>query len=480
MEYFAQRCIPSPAPLCKFIAELFVSAMAASGAGRTHTSSQHCSNDFHLVGKVKGSASQNGPKDVHFVDGEKKSSTQLLLSSDEEKEGGSVKGENDRAPGFDVGACGNFGKPVEVECDGKTRDFIDGFGFCSLKQSPFSAALLRDPAGALVVDDGQPFLLRGLAQWLEVSSRRLDETEFNPVATNYQSAQLSAAELEKKFREEEALGRMEPTKESVAREVAFIVQESYESREAAFCVSADIKSAHRLVKIRREDWGYLACKADSDSSTVWLNKCGTFGISSAPYWWAKLFGLIGRFVGFIMGIRWFMHLSFVDDLHGAFAGKNKYLYLSVWVLLAFEMVGTPFGYHKFRGGVETGFVGHTLRYDLRSVGISKRRGDWLRKWFADLRGKNFTVVTRSFVEFLGRLNFVAQVLVWLKPHLAPLFAWAAATSSGTVLKLPETVVLTLMFVDQQLERETYVIRVDRPVRLALEQFRTDAKCARVG
>ena len=28
------------------------------------------------------------------------------------------------------------------------------------------ANLLRDPVDALVIDDGQPFLLRGLAQWL--------------------------------------------------------------------------------------------------------------------------------------------------------------------------------------------------------------------------------------------------------------------------------------------------------------------------
>ena len=82
-------------------------------------------------------------------------------------------------------------------------------------------------------------------------------------------------------------------------EIAAMVREASESGEACFCVSADIKAAHRLVKIRRSDWGYMCCHADSSSDVVWVNQVGTFGISSAPYWWAKLAALIGRFVGYL-------------------------------------------------------------------------------------------------------------------------------------------------------------------------------------
>ena len=32
---------------------------------------------------------------------------------------------------------------------------------------------------------------------------------------------------------------------------------------------------------------------------------------------------------------------------------------------------------------------------------------------------------------------MAQLLTWMKAHLSPLYSWAAATSSGTVAKLPE-------------------------------------------
>ena len=52
---------------------------------------------------------------------------------------------------------------------------------------------------------------------LKTKHRKLDESEFSPIADNYMSAQMSAAELDKKFREEEQLGRMFPSKLGVLR-----------------------------------------------------------------------------------------------------------------------------------------------------------------------------------------------------------------------------------------------------------------------
>lgn len=531
-----------------------------------------------------------------------------------------------KAEGFDLTACCNRGRPIWVEWDGKEKEFTDGFGLCSptrwpplsrgahrsenmlglasstfkllenfvitqlpdprlsafklvtgkLANSPFTPDSLQhlrqqwslqlpDPADALVVDAGQPFFLRGLAQWLEIFDdpdfrclveeadsfsvgvrvgvdaplprtpqvfpckekfRRLDESDFNPIALNYQSAQLSCAELEEKFREEEALGRMFPTRLAILKEqfgeehvriasmaaiakpdgavrplhdgthsvrvnnsivyqdqlqcpgpaeVASVVREAMESLEAPFAVSADIKAAHRLVKVRKSDWPYLACRADSNSDVVWVNTVGTFGISSAPYWWSKLFALIGRFVGHIMLQSMFWQLVYVDDLHGTFVGERKFIHLWIWVL-AFELVGTPFGYHKFKGGVAAEFIGYQLKYDSSQVGISIKRGGWLREWIQKAQQNKFVVVARDFAEFLGRLGFVSQLLTWMKPHLSPLFAWSAAISNSTVGRLPDTVVLTLKFIDAGLDMETYLVSVRRPIEFSGEQFRTDAKC----
>ncbi len=145
--------------------------------------------------------------------------------------------------------------------------------------------------------------------------------------------------------------------------------------------------------------------------------------------------LIGRYVGHLMGSHWFLQMVYVDDLHGVFIGERKFLHLWIWVL-AFELIGTPFGYHKFKGGLVSNFVGFHLRYDLCQVGISDKRGEWLCGWVDQVSSKNFVVATRDFSEFLGRLGFVSQLLTWMKPHLAPLYSWAAAMAPGTVGRLP--------------------------------------------
>ena len=240
----------------------------------------------------------------------------------------------------------------------------------------------------------------------------LDESEFMSFAQNYKSAEEVSEELENKFKEEEALGRMFPTtvgalqQQFPEREVlvaalgairkpngdvrplhdathhvrlnnqiffrdqlqypgpedaAALVRFANDEGEAVFSMSADIQAAHRLVKIRRRDWPLLCCKADSNSRTVWCNVVGTFGVSSASYWWTRLFGALGRLVSGIMQRERLFQLVYVDDLHALCLGERKFI--NLWMLLAiYEVLGTPFSYHKFTGGLQVQFVGYLLDY----------------------------------------------------------------------------------------------------------------------
>ena len=122
-----------------------------------------------------------------------------------------------------------------------------------------------------------------------------------------------------------------------------------------------------------------------------------------------------------------MQMIYVDDLHGIFVGMEKFLHMWIGVL-AYELIGTPFGYHNFKGGYSSEFVGFHIRYDLAEVGMSVKRGDSLLQWISNVRKNGFVVPARDFAEFLGRLGFVAQLTTWLKPHLAPLYAWSAVTA----------------------------------------------------
>ena len=113
--------------------------------------------------------------------------------------------------------------------------------------------------------------------------------------------------------------------------------------EAVFGIFADISPAYKCVKIRRLDWGKLGCRSSSSSRTVWLNTVGTFGVSSAAYWWTRLFACVGRWVNRVLMTLLQMQIVYVDDLHIVTAGPQKFLVL--WMILAaYEAIGTPFSF----------------------------------------------------------------------------------------------------------------------------------------
>ena len=96
----------------------------------------------------------------------------------------------------------------------------------------------------------------------------------------------------------------------------------------------------------------------------------------------------------------------------------------------------------------------------------------------ELERNKYTVPMRDFNEFLGRLGFVARILVWIKPHLAPLYSWSAALDRGCVATAPKMVRLVIHYLRMQLEVLTRRLSSAAPVKASSEEFRTDAKCER--
>ena len=62
------------------------------------------------------------------------------------------------------------------------------------------------------------------------------------------------------------------------------------------------------------------------------------------------------------------------------------------------------------------------------------------------------VAHRSFVELVGRLVYSGQVLVWMRPLMAPLHAWKSAIAQGTVAILPQTVSVVLLYIAEMLKQ----------------------------
>ena len=240
-----------------------------------------------------------------------------------------------------------------------------------------------------------------------------------------------------------------------------------------FSLQADVKKAHRRVLHQEADWGLLACRSDSRSDQVWINRCGCFGIGSAAYWWARLAAGIGRLALATLGREFAWQLIFVDDLLWTAWGPNKY-YVLLSLVLLWEAVGTPFSWHKTRGGLEQDWVGYWFDAGRFQVGISARRAAWLADWARQITRDNL-VLMRRFAEGLGRLGFAAGVLEWARPFLGPLYAWSAAAPLGAALPPPESVRLVLAWLADQLGQGRRHITCSRPHVDLGELFRTDAK-----
>jgi len=251
-----------------------------------------------------------------------------------------------------------------------------------------------------------------------------------------------------------------------------------ESKEAPFALCADIKQAHRNVKVRASDWPRMACKSSSQSRVLWLNRVGTFGISSAAYYWTRLFAAVGRWTFRVLHSDSFYMLIYVDDLRVIVYGPDKFI--TLWALfLALEVLGTPFAYHKFHGGLEMDYIGYHINYFAWASGISAKRAGWITEWITRAESSNWVVTGRQLVEFVGRMNFVTRMLTWMKPFLAPLFAWQSVLNRSTAAQLPEMAILVLRFFRFQFEAGARLdaVHMSWPCH-DRQAFRTDAKCER--
>ena len=238
-----------------------------------------------------------------------------------------------------------------------------------------------------------------------------------------------------------------------------------------FALEADVSQAHRRFKNREQDWGLQACRLRP--GTLWINRVGTFGVGSACYWWSRLAALLARFSLYMIEISYAWQLIYADDLKWTANGQDKYETLLL-CLLAWAMVGTPFAWHKCRGGITVDWVGYWIDYGRFELGISESRARWLVKWLSDILDAG-SVLLRRLAEGLGRLGFAAGVLEWHRPFLAPLYAWTAAAPAGAYLPLPPLVALVLRHLRDRLRSGARTVPCRMPTSEPDLVFKADAK-----
>ncbi len=356
--------------------------------------------------------------------------------------------------------------------------------------------------------------------------KKYDNSEFVPEAMNYSSAEGAKEQIQKQFEEEEKMGWMYPLSEAEARkrfgqtlriaslaaipkdekavrvlfdgthsvqvnneikmedqlefptpaELARVMEISREQDWGVIlAIAADIMKAHRRFLHDERDHGYLCCRADSDSKVVWANRVGTFGVACAALHFGRLAGAVFRTVIRLLNQQPCFQLLFADDLKWIVGGPSKYL--DLWTLIVgWIMMGTPFSWRKFRGGLELDYVGFWTDYARFRLGLSEKRARWVVQTVSDLEQSGFVMAGRGFSELLGRLGFAAQAVPWLRPLLGSLYAWDGVLSPFMAARVPGLVAATLRLIKERFLKGDFTAPCWSPAFATGESFRTDAKC----
>ena len=260
------------------------------------------------------------------------------------------------------------------------------------------------------------------------------------------------------------------------REMNYLLDHYKRNHVVLVGVASDVKRAHRLIKIREDEWGMLACALSSDDPFVYCNTVGTFGICSASEWWYRLFGAGIRAVHALLGGDLPAELlAYADDLEAVAPGARGRRAVALAILFLC-ILGFPLQASKTKGGVELDWIGLHVDFAGYRLGLSAERAAWLAAWArsAVARGR---IPVREAAAALGRLGFAALVLVWERPLLGVLYSWVSAVWQGgaAVAALPWAARLVLQWIAERLEQGE---RMQDPLRVvgdAPELFRTDAR-----
>ena len=209
------------------------------------------------------------------------------------------------------------------------------------------------------------------------------------------------------------------------REKRTLLEEFKAAKKTVISLVGDFEKAHRRFLYREEERGFLGCRVSADDEVIYVNRVGTFGVGSTPYWWARLSGALIRLTHYVLGPELPLEmLLYADDLEVMAAGKQS----RVAAVLAFAVMaamGAPFKWKKQRGGFVTEWVGLTTDYVRFAMGLSEKRSMWVTRWIDGVL-ERMEVGDREFAAALGRLSFASLALPWERPFLGPLFAWSAA------------------------------------------------------
>ena len=142
-------------------------------------------------------------------------------------------------------------------------------------------------------------------------------------------------------------------------------------------------------------------------------------------------------------------LLYSDD--GKLTGRTGYPELGL-LLFVPTLIPTklPLSRKKLRGGVQSEWIGYMLDMKRSEVGVIASRAAWASRWLTDKAAQK-SVRLGEVREGLGRLQFFAGPVEYIRPFLGPLYAWASIGPRFARPWLPVMVVTILLFLANELK-----------------------------
>ena len=142
-------------------------------------------------------------------------------------------------------------------------------------------------------------------------------------------------------------------------------------------------------------------------------------------------------------------------------------------MLSIVLLRLPMSWHKVRGGQQVEWIGYILDTARFELGVSVSRAAWAVRWLTD-KATERSVRLGELREGLGRLQFLAGPVEYMRPFLGPLYAWASMGPRFARPKLPVMVVLIMRHLAEELKGDHMMPCEARAEHLG-EMFRMDAQ-----
>ena len=239
----------------------------------------------------------------------------------------------------------------------------------------------------------------------------------------------------------------------IASDLKRALHEKATRGERTFALSADVSEAHRQVLVHPQDWHLLGCQV-VPGADVFTHTVGTFGVSSASYYWSRVAGSIGRLAQYLVGkLSTSWHMLVADDFMQECGGPRYRMGLIIFFVF-WSTCGVPLSWSKTAGGDSLVSVGFEILLRSYSLGLSHWRAEWFVKWTTKVAIAR-TIHMAAFEEGLGRIMFVVGALEHERPFLGPLYKFMTMHPSNAVRRIPPYVGFILRYLAGQIQLQRH-------------------------